>query len=214
MEDEKVAKIGEELADIEYCPQCGKKWNSQCKCMIGEYFCPNGHIWFRCPKHRTIVIGAPDHKKEWSGACQCPDAPPEPEPDPLLVNYKQLHGTELRIAEELKMATKQRDQTENALSKLRKQWIEKNCTTCKYTKKPENSMDYKVKLFGNEQRTIRSMCKCKEFATEPLIVEDIWFKDPDDTEDQERYRSFADAEAVAVDYLNHGLVQCAKFTPK
>ncbi len=56
--------------DINHCPVCGEKWVSQCKCPLSEHTCKNGHHWFRCPLHHTIVLGEADHSLGLN-ECQC-----------------------------------------------------------------------------------------------------------------------------------------------
>lgn len=43
----------------EICPRCGEQENGRYKDTWGTRHCRNGHHWFRCPVHGTIVSGEP-----------------------------------------------------------------------------------------------------------------------------------------------------------
>jgi hypothetical protein len=40
------------------CPVCKEKYESQCKCMLGDYTCKNGHTWHKCPVHGNKVLNS------------------------------------------------------------------------------------------------------------------------------------------------------------
>ena len=55
-----------------FCPICGEKYNSQCRCFKTDRTCPNGHHWHFCVACKKMVIGKCDHGKA-TNACNCGD---------------------------------------------------------------------------------------------------------------------------------------------
>lgn len=68
VEDHKV----EEKEKFDFCPVCGEKFTIQCKCPLSERTCPNKHTWFKCLKHKEIIVGKADHSKDIMD-CRCED---------------------------------------------------------------------------------------------------------------------------------------------
>jgi hypothetical protein len=45
----------------DFCPICGKKAISFCRCFRRDSYCPNNHWWHTCTVHKVKVIGKSDH---------------------------------------------------------------------------------------------------------------------------------------------------------
>ena len=50
--------------DHDFCPVCGERFKSQCRCMRGDRVCSNGHRWHLCPVHGSVETpkGVDTHK--------------------------------------------------------------------------------------------------------------------------------------------------------
>ncbi len=57
--------------DPMYCPVCNQRFTSQCRCLLGDKTCANGHHWHRCPVHKVVLLGKADHTLP-SNTCRCP----------------------------------------------------------------------------------------------------------------------------------------------
>jgi len=47
----------------EHCPICGEKWEMQCKYMLRERTCKNGHYWWNIPEKKgwIAISDSPSH---------------------------------------------------------------------------------------------------------------------------------------------------------
>lgn len=54
------------------CPICGASIEVQCKCLVSDKICVNGHTTHFCLLHKKIVSGASNHGKP-THDCHCED---------------------------------------------------------------------------------------------------------------------------------------------
>jgi len=52
------------------CPACGTPAVQRCRCPTGDFTCSNGHQWYRCPVHKTPMLGS-GHGASFMGKCSC-----------------------------------------------------------------------------------------------------------------------------------------------
>lgn len=45
------------------CPICREPYELQCRCLLNDRTCLNGHQWHRCGVCSRVVIGESDHGK-------------------------------------------------------------------------------------------------------------------------------------------------------
>lgn len=50
LKDYKRQKVTTSKGYMDICPECGEKYNSQCKCDKSDRSCPNGHHWHHHPR--------------------------------------------------------------------------------------------------------------------------------------------------------------------
>jgi hypothetical protein len=51
------------------CPTCGEPYAAQCRCLLRDRVCPNGHHWYQCRVCKVTVTGEADHADPKSGYC-------------------------------------------------------------------------------------------------------------------------------------------------
>ena len=50
-----------------FCPLCGEKYLTQCRCIVGERECKNGHSWWNSDKPGWIRISTSPRKHKAEG---------------------------------------------------------------------------------------------------------------------------------------------------
>lgn len=59
------------------CPTCGGEYTMQCRCLLGNRRCANGHEWHRCQVHGVVPCGGYHGKDPRANGCSCEGASEE-----------------------------------------------------------------------------------------------------------------------------------------